>query len=253
MNILITAGATLERIDGVRSISNSATGRLGSLTADSFARAIETEIAGSQIFYICGSLTLLPQAANVTLRRIEGVEDLEAAVRSLLSKERIDVIVHSMAVSDYQVQAVSTVERIADSLIGQETQSRAAIAAAIKAAPALDRSSKINSHEEHLVLLLKPAPKIIALFRELVPHAVLVGFKLLNDVEHGTLIDTAWELLEKNRCDFVLANDLRDISGDTHTGYLIDRRRTITQYSTKQEIAAGITRQVLDTIKERKQ
>ena len=36
INILITAGGTSEPIDSVRSISNTATGRLGSLIADAF-------------------------------------------------------------------------------------------------------------------------------------------------------------------------------------------------------------------------
>ena len=39
MNILITAGGTTETIDGVRSITNTGTGRLGSLIADEFEKS----------------------------------------------------------------------------------------------------------------------------------------------------------------------------------------------------------------------
>jgi phosphopantothenate-cysteine ligase len=78
-----------------------------------------------------------------------------------------------------------------------------------------------------------------------------VGFKLLDNVPHETLIDTAHRLLEKNHCAYVLANDARDIHGDTHIAYLVDRDRRLQRFSDKNEIARGITENVIKTLKER--
>jgi phosphopantothenate-cysteine ligase len=79
----------------------------------------------------------------------------------------------------------------------------------------------------------------------------------MDGVPRDTLLDTAGRLLEKNHCTFVLANDKRDIHGDTHVGYLIDRgylpdrNRQVRRYETKAAIAGGITEQVITAYKEK--
>jgi phosphopantothenate-cysteine ligase len=170
----------------------------------------------------------------VEIIEIEGTADLEKAVRTILGSHHIDAIIHSMAVSDYRVKQITTMERISAS------------------APALNRETKISSDEDNLVLILESTVKIISLFKELAPEAILVGFKLMDSVSHDTLLDAAGKLLEKNRCTFVLANDKRDIHGDTHIGYLIDRVRNVSRYETKAAIAKGVTEQVTSAHKEKR-
>jgi phosphopantothenate-cysteine ligase len=234
VNVLITAGGTMERIDSVRGITNFATGRLGSLIADCFAASGEAD----HICYICGKTAEKPQllrqpSAAVEIIEVEGTADLEAAIRSVLGSYRIDAVIHSMAVSDYRVKTVTTMERLAEG----------------SASSALNQETKISSDEDSLVLILEPTVKIISLFKELVPGTILVGFKLMDGVPHDTLLDTAGRLLGKNHCTFVLANDKRDIHGDTHIGYLIDRDQLVRRYDTKAAIAEGITEQVLAAYK----
>jgi phosphopantothenate-cysteine ligase len=239
LNVLITAGGTVERIDSVRGITNFATGKLGSLIADNFAASGEAD----HICYICGKTAVKPSAADVEIIEIEETAELEAAIRSVLESHRIDAVIHSMAVSDYRVKTVTTMERLAGSFA----------AGVLEASPhgSLNRETKISSDEDSLVLILEPTVKIISLFKELVPEAILVGFKLMDGVPHDTLLDTAGRLLGKNHCTFVLANDKRDIHGDAHIGYLIargylvDRDRQVRRYETKAAIAQGITEQVI--------
>jgi phosphopantothenate-cysteine ligase len=76
-----------------------------------------------------------------------------------------------------------------------------------------------------------------------------VGFKLLDHVSHETLIDAAFNLLEKNRCAFVVANDARDIHDDTHIACLIDRNRRIQRFGNKGEIAGGVAEAVMAQLK----
>ena len=241
MNILISAGGTRERIDSVRSIANTATGRLGSLVAGCFDKVPETE----RIFYVCTPNAPRPESARAEITVIEDTAGLEKAVREILRHNRVDAVIHSMAVSDYRVRSVTTPARIAESAVN------ASVIEAIDRAPSLEQDAKIRSGENRLVIVLEPTPKIISLFQTLSPQALLVGFKLLDKVSHETLIDAALSLLEKNRCAFVLANDARDIHDDMHVAWLIDRNRRMRRFGDKHAIARGIAEAVVTLFKEK--
>ena len=220
MNILITSGGTIEKIDNVRSISNMSTGRLGSVIADSFLNVPTV----TKVFYICTKTTILPKSENVEIIYVKSVTDLENAIREVLSHTKIDIIVHCMAVSDYKVKSVTTLS----SLLGNSASSSDYT------------DGKISSEVDDMVLLMERTPKIISLFQKLSPESTLVGFKLLDDAPLEKLIDKGFGVLTKNNCSFVLANDLQDITKDGHIGYLIDKNRNYTKYTTKAEIAEAI-------------
>ena len=58
-------------------------------------------------------------------------------------------------------------------------------------------------------------------------------------------MESARALLEKNGCDLVLANDITQISGDTHKAYLLDSEPAFEEFDTKQEIAQGIAARII--------
>jgi phosphopantothenate-cysteine ligase len=154
-----------------------------------------------------------------------------------------------MAVSDYRVKTVTTpalvAASLAEALAGAEGKYYGDLcAAALERAASLKRDEKISSREKNLILFLESTPKIISLFRELAPRALLVGFKLLDHVPHERLMEAARELLEQYRCAFVVANDARDIHGDTHRAYLVGQD-TARRYETKEEIAGGIAERLI--------
>jgi phosphopantothenate-cysteine ligase len=243
MDYLITAGGTAERIDAVRSITNNATGRLGALVAEGLARLPGTE----RVFYLHGQGAAVPSSGKAHLVPISDTASLEQAVRAILANKHVSGIVHTMAVSDYRVRAATTVRALAQDISKALPSAAGAvtpevIAAIINAHTGLERGNKIGSYEKDLALLLEPTPKIISLLRALAPEACIVGFKLLDQVPHETLIDTAYALLQKNDCTYVLANDAQDIGPTAHKGYLVDRNRHVTPYEGKQAIADGIVR-----------
>ncbi|GHV75179.1 phosphopantothenate--cysteine ligase [Spirochaetia bacterium] len=249
MNVLISAGGTRERLDAVRSITNTATGRLGCRIAACFDAAPETD----RIFYFCGKNAPRPESAKAEITVIEDTAGLEWAVRELLQTHRVDAIIHSMAVSDYRVRTVTTPARIAEAATANARDTASFQESLIKAidnAPSLGQDAKISSNENRLLIVLEPTPKIIALFSALAPKALLVGFKLLDNVPHETLIDTACRLLKQNHCAYVLANDVRGIHDDTHIAYLVDRDRRVRRFGDKDEIARGITETVLKKLRE---
>lgn len=77
---------------------------------------------------------------------------------------------------------------------------------------------------------------------------MIVGFKLLDGVSHEKLMDTAQKLLEKNDCDFVLANDMDTVASPLHCGYLLDDKGNETLFEGKQAIAQGIVTAVMERV-----
>jgi phosphopantothenate-cysteine ligase len=67
----------------------------------------------------------------------------------------------------------------------------------------------------------------------------------LDGSEKETLMKAARELMERNDCDYVLANDQAWISGDSHKGFLLGRGGECESFNNKGEIAAGIVRAAL--------
>ena len=243
MNVIVTSGGTREPIDTVRSIANHATGRLGAKIADGFARA-----GAERIVYLCGPGAALPESGRVEVRPIRGTLDLERALRQLTAEDRFDAIVHSMAVSDYRVRHVTTVAAMAQAAADQPPERLAEVLAA---APGPDRSGKLRSDVDDLCLILERTPKLIGLLRALAPQAVLVGFKLLDHVPHEELIAVARQLLEKNDCDLVLANDMETVASPCHCGFLLDRAGGECRCEGKDAIAAAIVAAVGERVGEK--
>ncbi len=245
MKILITAGGTTEPIDSVRSITNTSTGKLGSLIAEKF-----DAIPGvTGIYYVCGSRALIPQGTRAEITHVDTVASLEIAIKSILMQNEIDIIVHSMAVSDYRVNKVTSAAVLANclnaglkaSLSGLPDITEDYIVSLMEASETIiNTDGKIRSDINKLILTMEQTPKIISLFKDMAPNAILTGFKLLDHVSHKELMDAAYRLMEKNKCSFVLANDLKDITAKGHVGYLIDQEKNYETYLTKEAIAEAI-------------
>jgi len=253
MNILITAGGTSESIDTVRSISNHATGRLGAIIADTFAKA------GSHITYVCSEHAMLPTCENVEQISIQNVEQLLKTLETLLHERSFDCVIHSMAVSDYRPQTVLTMEDIAEALMKLTQQSDFSqedllpdICTAILNAGKPLNDKKISSAASNMLLLLEKTPKVIRCIKAIQPHTLLVGFKLLSQVSRLELLDAGQQLLRQNDCDFVLANDLKNIKDDTHKAFLINKDGILQDAKTKQDIAEMIFKYVSERLEERK-
>lgn len=223
MKVIITAGGTSERIDDVRSITNTSTGKLGYAIGRAFLAYNETV---ETIYYLHGVRAMPPEGHNIKAILIEGVRDLEQEISKLLTEQQIDAVVHAMAVSDYMVKTVTTLEQIQSGCI----------------APL--KGNKISSEVDDLTIIMERSPKVISKIKALSPNTALVGFKLLSHVPREELIDTAHRLLEKNNCTYVLANDLEEIGNGKHKGYLVHKDKTYDTMETNEEIGTKIAQRV---------
>lgn len=234
-NVIITGGGTSEPVDSVRSITNTGTGRIGAAIADAFAA---DEDYGN-IFFVHAKGSVMPSSDRISDVPVMSVADLEDAVRELTEKYRIDAIVHSMAVSDYRVASVTTAELLSKAVSKTDCSDGVNVDKLIRSID-IRQGKKLSSQLESPILLLEKTPKILPMLRELAPAACIVGFKLLSNVSHEELIDTAYTMMQKSGCDFVLANDAKDVSAQQHIGYLVDNERHEQILKTRDEIAAGI-------------
>ena len=217
MKILVTSGGTSEAIDRVRSITNHSTGRLGLVITEALIKA------GHEVCLITTSHAIKPAShPNLKIIEIKNTLGLLEEMRNLVKDYQ--VLIHSMAVSDYTPVYMTSIDEV------QASQDLS------KFLTKQNTESKISSKEDAQILFLKKNPKIISLVKEWNPKIHLIGFKLLVDVTKDHLIDVARESLKKNQADIIIANDLTQINSDQHLAYLIEKNVYQTAYS-KQEIA----------------
>lgn len=224
MKILVTSGGTSEAIDRVRSITNHSTGHLGLVITEALIKA------GYEVCLITTSHAIKPAShPNLKIIEIKNTLDLLEEMRNLVKDYQ--VLIHSMAVSDYTPVYMTSIDEV------QASQDLS------KFLTKQNTESKISSKEDAQILFLKKNPKIISLVKEWNPKIHLIGFKLLVDVTKDHLIDVARESLKKNQADIIVANDLTQINSDQHLAYLVEKNDYQTAYS-KQEIAELIIKKI---------
>lgn len=246
-NVIITSGGTCEKIDDARFISNTSTGKLGSLIADEFMNCELVE----NVFYICGKNSFKPQNKFIKIFEIENVESLKLTIDKIVKEINVDIFVHSMAVSDYKVSSMISINDLSKYIfeninaISNENILKEIILKVFEDENLISDSKKISSSVINPIMLLNNNLKIISTLREKIPNAKIIGFKLLSNVCEEKLLNVAYELLIKNSCDYVLANDVSFINEFNHKGYLIDKNKNLKNFGTKNEIAKGIVNEVL--------
>lgn len=232
--IIITAGGTSEKIDNVRKITNSSSGKLGMTIANHLLKENDDLI----IYYVCSKNSLRPLDKRIKVIEIDDTISLKNKIENLLLNEKIDYFIHSMAVSDYMTDYVTTIERIKASI--KNTSNLEEAFSNIE----IINGNKISSYEDNLVIVLKQTPKIISIIKDLSPQTYLVGFKLLDDVSKEELINVAKKLRDKNKCDLVVANDLATIRNGEHIAYIIDKNNQIEESHGKDDIAKKLVRRM---------
>lgn len=183
--ILVTSGATAERLDGVRVLTNTSTGRTGADLARQFAAAGHT-------------VTLLRAAAApaaggaVRDETFVTFAELDAALTRLLGTADFDVVVHAAAVGDFGLGAmwVDGVERAAG-------------------------GDKLDSGRRILVEL-RPQPKLVDTLRSRSrnPDLTVIAFKLTDGAHPAAAQAAVATLFQRAGVDFVVHNDNAERGAD---------------------------------------
>lgn len=205
LSVLITAGGTKVPIDSVRAITNTSSGRTGTLLADYLAQkkyAVE--------LLLSKDAEAPSHVKNVT--RFETYSDLSKLLEEKLTKNKYDLVIHSAAVSDFTVES-------------------------------LDAKGKIPSGQ-NMVLNLYPTEKIIAKIKKWNQSCKLVGFKL-TDTSDDESQERSIQKLFTQSADWVIHNDLSQISDKHHHFDLYDPSRKIAHCESKQQLGPLIENSIL--------
>ena len=98
LSVLITAGATRERIDPVRFLSNDSSGKMG------FALAQAARDRGADVTLVCG-ITTAPQPEGIPVLRVESTMDLYNTM--LAEAPKRDIVIQAAAPADYRPAEVA--------------------------------------------------------------------------------------------------------------------------------------------------
>ncbi|MFW9997574.1 MAG: bifunctional phosphopantothenoylcysteine decarboxylase/phosphopantothenate--cysteine ligase CoaBC [Candidatus Odinarchaeota archaeon] len=164
--VLITTGPNREYIDSVRFLSTPSSGKTG------IELARQAWYRGAEVELIIGPSTVeVPKYVRTT--RITSANDMLKAVERIMNTWCPDVVIKSSAVSDFT--------------------------------PETEEELKIKSGQ-HLTLTLKPTAKIIDRIKEINPNCLLVGYKAETGLSEEELFESARELIEESKADFIVAN-----------------------------------------------
>ena len=226
--VLITAGPTNEYIDEVMKITNMSTGRLGiELTRNYLNEGASVTLIATRSVFRSGLFEKygLSGVDNLKSIPIETTEDMLNALKNE-SVNKYDLVIHSSAVGDYKPEFSFRMEDLADEILelvesGRVTKEEL-LGVLVDPKCKVNDDTKISSYEPNLTVKLTLTPKLIARLREWYPESVLVGFKLLENVTKEYLIEVARKLCEKNRMDYIIANDLHDLRNGEHLSFLVN-------------------------------
>ncbi len=212
MKVLITSGGTREAIDGVRSITNSSTGRTGAHLADYFSAK------GHRVTFVSAQESIQP---DLPVQKVSftSFADLQRSLENLLKNNHFDAVVHAAAVSDFTIDKIET-----------ESSTMSA-----------QEGSKLDSDIE-MSLRLKKTPKLIDQIRRLSRNRdlVLVAFKLLVNPTQQEGEKAVKKLFEGSRADLIVQNEISAVKASQHLAQIYDSSRMITEVKNKNELSSAL-------------
>lgn len=200
--ILVTAGGTRVPVDSVRSLTNSSSGATGVAVADELSQQ-----GYDVVLLLSQSSPHRPRYA--TPLTFDTYEDLYSLMKTQLGEGRFSGVVHAAAVSDFTVSQMP--------------------------------QGKLVSGQER-ALQLEPTEKIISKIRSWSPRPLqLVGFKLTDTLsvdEHAL----AREKVFASGADWVVHNDLSEITATEHTFRIFDRRSLLDTVHGKNSLGSALAK-----------
>lgn len=222
MKILITSGGTSEQIDKVRAITNISTGKLGA----EIANTILKNTFDVEVYFLSSNRCEMPNLDNkLKIIEIKDTESVFNNMKTIIENNKIDFVIHAMAISDYKVDKVFNENNIKD-ILSQYIDTKdlnELTNKIVNEIQGVDNSKKISSNVDNLFIKLTKTPKIIDMIKQWDANIKLISFKLLNGVEEEELINVAKKQLDRTNSDLVIANDLVNIKNGNHRALFIQK------------------------------
>jgi len=220
VNVLVTAGSTVEYIDSVRILTNLSSGKMGL----NIAQQCSDKGFSVTLVYGHGSLNI-PDDPRMNIMRVKTTEEMFKAVRERILRGKQQVVFHAAAVADFSISNSSK-----------------------------NRSYKMDTRNGTKTLKLVPTAKIVDRLKEFDKKIFLVVFKAEYDISEELLIKKAFDKLRECNGDLIVANDVSrrgcDFGSDTNEVYIIDKEKNITHVplKSKREIARNLVKIVCNKL-----
>ena len=210
-------------------ITNMSTGRLGiELTKKYLNEGANVTLIATRSVFRSGLFEKYNLSKNNNLKSIpiETTQDMYDALEKE-SENKYDLVIHSSAVGDYKPEFSFRMEDLAKEIEQNIKDGKITYEELLDVLTNPDckvnDDTKISSYEPHLTVKLTLTTKLISHLKEWYPNALLVGFKLLENVEKEYLMEVARNLCIKNKMDYIIANDLHDLRQGEHLSFLVNK------------------------------
>lgn len=235
IDILLTNGGAEVDIDRVRRLKNMSHGTFGSKIARELLQLMD---AKDRLTFLTAKVSHSTFSREINWYGLgeseaddELMELLELRKMERLHRHHYDEFRYR-TFREYHMAVESRLKRMAT--MTKRTGSMGIVVLAAAISDYLVKNyidGKVRSTQQ-LSIELEPSPKIIGLIKEQCPECRLVGFKLLVDSTDEDLICAARNSAVDNGCDFVVANDLRDIVQGEHRVLLVNKDGLVATHHT---------------------
>jgi len=221
MNVLVTAGSTVEHIDSIRILTNLSSGKMGL----NIAQQCLDEGFKVTLVYGFGSLNI-PNDPRMNIIRVKTTEEMFKAVREIILRVKQHVVFHAAAVADFSISPSNQ-----------------------------NRPNKIDTRNGTKTIKLVPTIKIVDKIKEFDKKIFLVAFKAEYDISEKLLMKKAFDKLNECNGDMIVANDVSrkgcDFGSDTNEVYIIDKENNVIHVplKSKREIARNLIKIVRKKLK----
>ena len=221
INVLVTAGSTVEYIDSVRIMTNLSSGKMGL----NIAQQCLDKCFNVTFVYGHGSLNI-PDDPRMNIIRIKTTEEMLKVVKERILNEKQHIVFHAAAVADFSILHSS------------------------KKMP-----NKIDTRNGTKTIKLVPTAKIVDKIKQFDNKIFLVAFKAEYGISKELLVKRALAKLNECNGDLIVANDVSrkgcDFGSDTNEVYIIDKENDIIHIplESKKEIARNLLEIVCEKLK----
>ena len=198
LEVIITSGGTVSRIDDVRKIGNDSSGETGAKIAEEFLKL------GAKVHFLYANKSKRPFRRNLQVDPDKLIDEEYERIKTIQTEYQ--EIRENLVEYEFE-----TFEEYYDSVKGllEETDSNAIVlAAAVSDYGCVAANGKISSDKEDLTITMEKLPKVISLIKKWKPGIFQVGFKLLADASMNELIDTAYKHGIQNHSNLTAANTM---------------------------------------------
>lgn len=221
INVLVTAGSTVEYIDSVRILTNLSSGKMGL----NIAQQCLDKCFNVTFVYGHGSLNI-PDNPRMNIIRIKTTEEMLKVVKERILNEKQHIVFHAAAVADFSILHSS------------------------KKMP-----NKMDTRNGTKTIKLVPTTKIVDKIKQFDNNIFLVAFKAEYGISKELLVKRALAKLNECNGDLIVANDVSrkgcDFGSDTNEVYIIDKEKDIIHIplDSKKEIARNLLEIVCKKLK----